>query len=130
MNYQLKYLFVAVYNDNTHYQQSSEDVSKKNPKKSSFFDVDKDKLVKFFIASETTAVCVDLIDGHFEINNVPFRLHSDLDEFKDFKLVYFRDVRRHFKANSLEPIGIDVIYQIGWECEKDGVKHKRVIEVD
>ncbi len=131
MKYDLKYLFVAVYNDGTHYQQTPEDVSLTKRGGSAFSDVDHTRLVRFFLASETNSVSVDLVDGHFEINGVPFRLHNEDDGFKDFKLHYWRQVTRNFEVGSRPiPKDVSVIYKIGWECEKDGVTHKRVIEIE
>ena len=133
MDYQLKYPFVAVYNDGTYFQQPLNDKSKDKEGKSAFSDVDHDKLIKFFIAGENYAYGVDLRDGHFEVNGIPFFMHSDLDGMKDFKLIYFRDIRRHFNQsnNGEKPkqVAMDIIYQIGWKCIINGKEQERVMEV-
>lgn len=134
MKYELSKLFVAVYNDGTHYQQTPEDVSQVNPLKSAFFDVDHSKLIRFFIADKSCAWLVDLRDGHFEVNGAHFFLHNvpplgaGDNMLKDFKLIYFRQVDQHLHSNGSQ--SVDVVYRLGWKAtDEKGNEHERVIEI-
>jgi len=140
----LRYLFTAQFNDGTMLEQTQDDVSKTNPKKSAFFDVlnDTRKVERFWLTDETFSqhgtndnkYLVDLTDGHFEINGSPFFLHEQtIDESKklsDFRLIYFRRVRQSMNVGSREA-SAKVMYLIGWQANyPDGKNHKQIMYVE
>jgi hypothetical protein len=129
----LKYLFEAHFKDDTLIQQSPDDISKIDPTKSAFYDVlqREDDLIAFGLYSNETSYtyAVDLRDSHFEINKVPFFASDALNLPREtkFRLIYFRQVRRHFHVGTLEPQGIDTSFHIGWQTTVDGKNYQHII---
>ena len=109
----MKYLFTAFYEDGTCLQQTDEDISTRDLKRSAFFDVDHDNLVGFAIDSGDTICHVDLITGEFSINGVPF--HAYDQEIKDRRLVYFRRNIRNFDQTLGEEVGHSITFHVGWQ---------------
>jgi len=68
----LKYLFVVEYKDGSVYQQNTEDISVTDDKRSCFFDVVQENVLRFFLVDADNIFCVDLTDGHFEVNKISF----------------------------------------------------------
>ena len=129
-----KYLFEAHFKDGTRIQQTQEDLSATEPSKSAFYDVAQrmDEVEIFGLFSdETNDICVvDLRDGHFEVNGVPF--HVGTTEFlpdTKFRLIYFRKVKRHFHVGSMEQVGHEITFNIGWQTTVDGKNFQETIEV-
>jgi hypothetical protein len=124
----LKYLFAAQFNDGAMMYQTHDDVSELDKTKSKFYDVlQKEKevpLIAFALQGEGNQYTVDLRDGHFEINGVPFFLHEDPAE--NIRLVFFRRHTHDFNADSEEE-NHTVEYYIGWQGNKpvtgENVKH-------
>jgi hypothetical protein len=114
--------FVATFADGTQIFQNESDVSPTDPQKNCFFDVlERSKtgtLVSFVITDKKHAFGVDLRDGHFEVNGVPFFQHRPEfadQRYKDFRLVYFRTPKIEIDANTMEPTrGAVGSYTIGW----------------
>ena len=132
----LKYLFQANFSDSTFIQQTQDDQSTLLPEKSAFYDVlqKQDDLVSFGLFSDEvpTTWAVDLKDGHFEVNELPFMVHGAPVTFPVdtvFRLIYFRSVKRHFRIGTIEAIGVDISYHIGWQTTINGQNHQRTIEV-
>jgi hypothetical protein len=132
----LKYLFQANFSDGTFIQQTQDDQSTLLPEKSAFYDVlqRQDDLVSFGLFSDETPTTwiVDLRDGHFEVNEIPFMVYGSCghhDPTAPFRLIYFRKVRRHFHIGNLEQIGMDMSFHFGWQTTVDGKNHQKVIEV-
>lgn len=125
----LTYIFQATYEDGSQYTQTVADVSTTDPKKSAFFDVDIAKLHSFGLIGPSDVWAVDLIDGHFEHNGVPFRLYQ-YDLIHPLRLVFFRYAQVHstFAATIGDDLTPDLSkelkrehyyagYEIGWESE-------------
>ena len=125
----LKFLFVVEYKDGTTYEQTQEDVSLADEKRSCFFDVKQDEVLRFYLASSKDVFCVDLSDGHFEVNKVPFFMHDSGGELKDFRLIFYRQHTHKFNMERQE-LAHEVNYCMGWQTnDKDGKNHKRIMEV-
>lgn len=121
----LKYLFSVEYLDGSTFQQNAEDVSRINPKKSAFYDVRKDQVKRFTLSDGTNNFTVDLRDGHFEINGIPFYFHEE--NYKDYRLIFFRKHKHNFNTN-FEEISHTVTYRIGWQTTHEGKNVKRIME--
>lgn len=145
METKLKYLFTATYKDGRVYQQNAEDKSLIEPeKRSCFFDIaqDIDKLASFVLKGDGHEYGVSLIDGHFEIDEIPFFMHEghikDVGEkkilmpLKDFRLIFFRQHTRSYKvalyANEQKEIDHKIIYRMGWQCTIDGKNYQEIMQ--
>ena len=108
----LKYLFTAIYEDGSTFQQITDDVSSQDPKRSAFYDVDHSRLIAFGIENDDNAIIVDLRDGSFEINGARFFAYDK--EVINRRLVYFR---RHTHSFNLgfEELAHETAYCIGWQ---------------
>lgn len=113
----LKYLFTAVYNDDTTYEQSEDDLSKKDPQRSAYFDIEHDKLLAFAIHNDTDVVLVRLDDGTFEINGLSIILYEGPVENR--RLIYFRRHRHAFNVG-FEELDHEVEFHIGWQGNEPG----------
>lgn len=133
----LKYLFAAVFADGTQINQTLEDRSKVDPLKSEFYDVmeyeKKSPLIKFSIGhiQEDKWAIVDLIDGHFELNGIPFYLHLNLPSVDPkFRIVYFR-IRTEQLTTAADgtqtPSSLDPKYMLGWQTTIEGKNYQEVI---
>lgn len=127
----LKYLFQATYNDGTIYQQTPEDVSRTDPKKSCYYDVDQEKLKVFFLYNDEHTYSVNLQDGHFEVDNVPFFFHEE-NNLKDFKLIFFRQHTHSFIVNQEKNSEIShmIVYRMGWQCTVNGKNYQKVMQIN
>lgn len=119
----MKYLFTALFKDATFYEQTAQDISRVNPAKSAFFDIlEQEKqgnsVVMFCLVGGGNDYLVDLRDGHFEVNGVPFIMHSEGD-LSNFRLVYFRNRKQHFNLN-LKCIGEETVFNFGWQANTSG----------
>lgn len=128
----MKYLFTAYYNDGTSYKQTPEDVSVTGPPKSCYFDVKEEEVSKFELTDGKNIYLVDLSDGHFEINNVPFYLHDKAMLLTDMRLYYFRkhDVSIQIGAGTKSKQKDEIMFQFGWEAKNNGEDIKRIIEIE
>lgn len=119
------YRFKAVYEDGSVLEQNESDKSEIQEGKSRFFDVlekeKQTKLLTFEIASDKNTVRVSLVDGHFELNGVKFLQHRpDLNPYTDFRLIYYRTVRRVVEMGGNHLDAQVLGYTIGWQVtEKD-----------
>ncbi len=105
----LSYLFECHLNDGTLIQQTEEDVSTIDPTRSAYYDVVQRKadVEAFGIFNDQHTYAVDLRDGHFEIDGVPFFIMSGdpgLAEDQKLELVYFR---RHIQTMVLGAVAIE-----------------------
>lgn len=129
-----KLFFIVTFEDGTQIAQNVEDVGAVEGR-NCYYDVMQKTL-------EVPAVCcvlaaegyptfgVDLKDGHFEVNGVPFFMHTE--PYKDFRLQYFRNVTQHRQTNVKTGETIDtaeVGYLLGWECEYGGETITRVMSI-
>lgn len=130
----LKYLFTAVYRDGTTYKQNWQDVSVIDPtKRSCFFDVKQDNVKEFILKSDEDIFSVNLDDGHFEVNGIPFFMHDSGLGLKDFRLIFYRQHEHKFNINgngTKEQLSHDISYCIGWQTnDENGMNVKRIMEV-
>lgn len=128
----LKYLFTATFEDGTVIEQTQEDRSVLDPdKRSCFYDVvEKEKespLVKFTLKGSGHEYGVDLVDGHFEVDGLPFNMIKGT--LPEYRIIYYRNVTRHFNAADGEQTGSQFMYCIGWQCTDDGKNYQRVMEI-
>ncbi len=129
---QLKYLFTAIYKNGATYVQNPEDQSIKEPgRRSCFFDINHDELVAFVLKGNGHEYLVDLTDGHFEIDGVPFRMHQEPDLY-GFKLIFFRQHTHSFIQTREKDTELshEVVYRMGWECVLLGKKFQYEMLID
>ena len=147
--------FVATFADGSQIFQNAQDRSEQYDERNCYFDVrvkatnvadnaDFEKMYDhvrqplrcFVLAGKGYyPIGVDLIDGHFEVNGVPFFQHSE--PYRDFKLLYFRNVAVHrtLTVTANGPTdeaprdSYDLGYILGWEVEHNGEKVQRIIRV-
>lgn len=130
----LKYLFTAHYSDGTQYQQSADDVSVQDPKRSCFYDVDHSKLTTLELTEQDPPpgqapkkLAVDLRNGHFFFNGVWANLFDG--ECTPQEVIF---ARRHYHHINL---GSDVEthsfnYVLGWRgVDAKGSPLKQVVEI-
>lgn len=88
----MKYLFHALFRDGTTVEQTQEDKSVTKEGKNAFFDVLQrlDDVRAFALYNQETQdeYLIDLEDCHFEVNNVPLRLHND--HIINPRLIFFK----------------------------------------
>jgi hypothetical protein len=126
-------LFVATFADGSQIFQNAEDVGQCEGK-NCYFDVLQKELdvplICFVRGGEGyPTIGVDLRDGHFEINGIPFFLHEE--PLKDFRLFQTRHVtaRRAMPFNAPPEDSLEHGYILGWETEYQGEIVKRVIKI-
>lgn len=126
----LKYLFVCQYNDGTEFKQTEEDVSRRDPKRSSFFDIAQEKLARFSLVGDGQVFSVVLSNGRFEVNNTPLWLHDPETTLCNRRLIFFRQ-HTHTVGADLKEKSHTVRYFFGWQANlEDGTKIERVMGVD
>lgn len=142
----LKYLFTATYKDGRVFEQALDDKSITEPEtRSSFYDIanDVDKLSSFVLRGEGHEYGVDLNDGHFEIDGIPFFMHEGhvkeypggkkvLVPLTDFKLVFFRQHTRSYEValykDEQQEVSHDVVFRMGWQCTVDGKNYQEIMQ--
>lgn len=127
--------FIATFEDGSQIFQNERDESETTPGKNCYFDVlerqQRTPLVCFVLRNNDRWYGVDLRDGHFEIDRVPFFQHEQ--PLKDFTLVYFRNVQIHrtvsVGSNAAPPVDTaELNYILGWEAFYKGESIKRIIK--
>lgn len=125
-----KYLFKCLFKDNTILEQTQSDISQSNPQKSAFYDIQQrlgDVMAFALYNTETKdEYLVDLRDGHFEINQVSFKVYCE-DNLSNIRLIYFRRHVHLFNVGAAnEETSHKVSYNFGFQavdsCGKN-VKH-------
>lgn len=138
----VKYIFQADYKDGTHYTSTQEDISVQDPLKSCYYDVKQDELVRFFLFNDEHTYSVNLEDGHFEIDGVPFVMHEEHMHslpngrkieipLKDFRLIFFRQHQHDITVTYLgeqKEIAHRITYHVGWQCTVGGQNYQRVMK--
>ena len=122
----MKYLFRVEYKDGEVFNQNPKDMSKQDPKRSAYFDIDQGRIKTFSLIGDHSFL-VDLEDGHFEVNGVSFSMHDE--PFSDFRLIFFRRHRHNFNLKYQE-LSHEITYRMGWQCTKDGKNHQRIMEIE
>lgn len=128
----LKYLFIVEYKDGTIYEQNLEDKPVIKTTGSSFSDVRVEDVKKFYLVGAEHSFCVDLSDGHFEVNNIPFYMHDQGIGLKDFRLIFYRQHTHNVNigADSFKELSHEINYCIGWQTnDEKGNNIKRIMEI-
>lgn len=131
------YLFTCRFTDGSTIQQTIEDLSAKDDTRSAFYDVVQrmDEVETFTIinrdAPRTHTYMVDLRDGHFEVDGVPFEVSSEeLPGEAEFRLIYFHRHQHHVIQGQTMTGNEDVVrYHIGWQTTIDGKNFQSMISV-
>ncbi len=104
---ELRYLFEAHLQDGTIIKQTLADTSTAEPlMRSAYYDVAQqiDNVILFGLYNDKNSYVVDLRDGHFEINGIPFSAQPVtspcISEGGKFKLIYFRDHQQELVVNA------------------------------
>lgn len=140
----LKWLFEAEFADGHRISQTQADQSKLDPSKSAFYDVEeyekKTPLVKFSLGhiEEDKWCSVDLEDGHFELQGVPFDLHFNLPSLTPkFRVIYYRVrtellkiTREDAKPDELEPSSLPPRFMLGWQTTIEDQNYKEVMIIN
>lgn len=130
----MKYLFTAKYKDGSVYEQNPEDVSvTESEKRSCFYDIKDtlEDLESFTLTGEGHIYKVDLIDGHFEVDGVPFDMHEE--NLKDFRLIYFRQHTHSFNQKVEETVEFahNIVFRFGWQTnDSEGKNYQRVMQIN
>jgi hypothetical protein len=151
LNVPNKLFFIATFQDGEQVFQNAEDRSPSNEKKNCFYDIrvgasnvadndypdfnvaeiTKRPLKCVVLAAENMPTFgVDLEDGHFEVNGVPFFQHTE--PLRDFRLVYYRNVSQHRTVSAGGGESTDwaeVGYDLGWEADYEGKIIRRVMRI-
>jgi len=114
----LKYKFIAQYDDETLFEQNEDDVSSKDLSRSAFSDVDQDRLTGFALQGAGHLYAVDLLDGHFEIDNVPFKMYDM--EVANRRLIFFRRHRHNYLVVDGQELDHEMEYHFGWQGNEVG----------
>lgn len=128
----MKYLFQVTYKDGTVYLQNKEDASVTYPGsgKSCYSDLKIDEIKSFFVFNEEHTYSVNLEDGHFEVDGVPFLMHTD-PELTDYRLVYYRQHTHSFNQQSSAELSHDIVFCIGWQAnDKNGKNVQRIMTIN
>jgi len=112
----LKYLFQATYKDGSVYMQNEEDRSVTEPEtRSCYYDINEEEIKSFFVFDEKNTFSVNLEDGHFEVNGVPFFMHTN-PELTGFRLIYYREHTHSFNQENGVELSHEVTYCFGWKA--------------
>jgi len=149
----MKYIFKAEFLDGTSYTQNHEDIPLAGLGHGSCFSdiqerVRNGEVTKFTLTGDGQVHSVDLTDGHFEVNGVPFDCASEHTRppLSNFRVIYLRRSRRYVKQHievreidgKLQPVvtgsedaGGEVVgFKIGWQAnDAKGNNYQQTIEV-
>ena len=126
--------------DGTVIKQTPEDVSTAEPlTRSAYYDVAQrlDDVVAFGLYNDKNQYVVDLRDGHFEINGVPFSAQPVtspcINEGGKFRLVYYRDHQQELvmtNGGAPQPGTHHHQYRMGWEYfDPNGKTYQQTIVI-
>lgn len=131
--YALKYLFEARYSDGNSYLQGADDISLQREDKNAFYDVfyapikPLEELESFILIGDSHTYLVSLIDGHFEVDGIPFRQHEIAAT--EFRLIFYKTHRHDFNQGGDE-IGHTCTYVIGWQTTLEGKNYEYKIAIE
>lgn len=133
------YSFTATFEDGSvvelNHKEENGDFSESKEGGSRFTDVlekeKESKLISFVLHNDQISAGVDLRDGHFELNGVPFFVHRpDREFYKDFRIIYYRTIQRCIDQDSGEEIDANVTgYTVGWQVTHNGQNVQRTVTV-
>lgn len=129
------YYFIATFEDGTQIFQDENDTSTLVPTKSQFYDVlekGKDSPLQCLVLKgeneNLPTFGVDLRDGHFEVNGVPFFQHRfDRETLTDFRIIYYRNVAQTMSSDGTQSTSLG--YTLGWQTELDGKNIQKIIKI-
>jgi hypothetical protein len=126
----MKYLFKAVMNDGTEFNQDPEDRHPAGTGSSFTHLLEEEKLhggiSVFALIGEGHEYAVHLTDGHFAIDSVPFGAHDQFITPQDLRLIYFREVSHHMHGGSIT--STDMRFFIGWQfTDEEGKNQQQTI---
>ena len=131
----LTYFFTCCFNDGSTIQQTPEDTSKIDSTRSAFYDVLQciDEVETFTLTKQDGrrhTYMVDLRDGHFEIDGVPFFTSAEELPKAKFRLIYFHR-HQHRVVQGQISTGDEALIQyfIGWQTLIDGKNFQSMISV-
>jgi hypothetical protein len=124
----LKYLYTAVYEDGTSYDQNIEDISVTNLEKSCYYDIDIDRVKIFSLKGDGIVVGVYLGSGEFFVNGVMFKMYEDSLKEQKLRLIFFRK-HTHTFSQGIES-DHTIVYRFGWQfTDANGENVQRVMEI-
>ena len=128
----LKYLFTAECDDGTSFSRTEEDVSSCRSQPICLLrraSVQK-RVKRFSLTGSGQTWTVDLTDGHFEHNGIPFLAESDpLPIARDLRLIFYRQHRHHFNPKTNAELSHEVTYVIGWQTTVAGRNYQQKVGV-
>lgn len=152
----LRYLFTATFANGKVLEQTPEDLSVLDPeKRNTYYDLlqlqKESPLVRFELREQNDPAvarlphtyAVDLTDGHFEVNGVPFVMHQIEDrevdpmsvqqtvELGPLQLVYFINNKRSLLVGGPNS-GMQThsrLWRFGWRCNVDGKNYQEIMQV-
>lgn len=129
------YHFIATFEDGHQIFQDESDVSSFDPSRSQFFDVleyqQTSPLTSFVLTSEGRPTFgVDLRDGHFEVNQIPFFPYRvDREQYSNFRVIYYRNVE-HRKDVITGTVTSILGYTLGFQAlTEDDKSVKHIIKI-
>lgn len=135
-----RFLFKAYFTDGTVYEQGEADASLWVKDKSSFFDVlfleknGENPLLRFELSNGVNTYAVNLKDGSFEVNNVPFVIMNKPEISENFiltnyRLIFFRRVTKIFSPNNMYQ-GEKIEFNFGWQAnDPSGNNIKQIMTI-
>lgn len=142
----LKYRFICIFTDGSVIEQNKEDVSKIDPKRSSFYDVlqSKKEIKEFILTRGIKEYKVNLLDGHFEVNGNKFWLESKKlpTYLVKRELIFYRqhnvEATANFKLSKNKIwniLGVDkgndrIFYYLGWQTTIKGKNYQEKIYIE
>ena len=127
----LKYLFEVTYKDGSIYKQNEEDKPVIKEIGSSFSDVIQENVKTFTLIGEGNRYMVNLEDGHFEVNGIPFLMHEENDLLKDFRLVFWRRHTHSFNRTMAEETSHIIVYRLGWQAnDRKGNNIQQIMQIE
>ena len=109
----LKYLYRAIYNDGSVYDQNINDVSVTDGTKSCYYDLKLDQIHYFTLSNGFHSYILDLTDGGVSINGSD-KFYLTNEKLVDFKLVHYREVTLLLTPESRT---ISINFVIGYEAK-------------
>lgn len=137
-----RFLFKAYFADGTVYEQGEADTSLYHPEKSSFFDVlvlskeengvMQNPILRFELTNGTNTYAVNLGDGSFELNGLPFFMMNcpEISEhlpLVNYRLIFFKRITKVFNPAMLHSYGERCMYNFGWQANDAFGNNKKQI---
>ena len=133
----LDYLFTAAFDDGTALQQNPDDISLIEPAtRSCFYDLVQAQeagkiLMLFSLSNGDNVYTLDLRDGYFFVNDIPFRATPEgfPGDFSALRLIYHRTHQHHFNPDFTE-VGHDMQYVFGWQTTIGSKNYQQTLTIE